>query len=216
MPHFIMPCCRWDRALAETRLFELRSLYPEDPITVLADDCPLPILPVYTQGFALEGRTKVQARGAQWLDIVLQMGERYDLPPVKIDPDTKLYAAVTFPEADFAAGFIEGTLQWCGGLWVMSPDTIRRIQESKMLLEERFRHAEFFYARFSNYLRPGERYDDTPVLHDDAVLRRVLDDLGIAVTPLNGVQVRHRPDFTPLDIRPGIWAAHPVLLEKTF
>jgi len=213
MPHFIMPCCRWDRALAETRLFELRALYPEDPITVLADDCPLPILPVHTQGFVLEGRTKVQARGAQWLDIVLQMGERYDLPPVKIDPDTKLYAAVTFPEADFAAGFIEGTLQWCGGLWVMSPDTIRRIQESKMLLEERFRHAEFFYARFSNYLRPGERYDDTPVLHDDAVLRRVLDDLGITVTAFEGVQVRHRPDYEAREIKAGTWAAHPMPLE---
>ncbi len=216
MPHFIMPCCRWDRALASMRLFELRSLYPEDPITVLADDCPLPILPVHAQGFVLEGRTKVQASGAQWLDIVLQLGERYDLPLIKIDPDTKLFRAEPFPKTSFAAGFIEETLQWCGGLWVMSPEALSAIRSSGILLEPRFRHSEFFYNRFSTYARPGERYDDTPVLHDDAVLRCVLGDLSIDVTALEGVQVRHRPEFAPLDIRPESWAAHPVTLENDF
>ena len=174
---------------------EIRSLFPDALITLVPDGLtPLPT-PTGTSTIRLKA-----IDGGAWLSRIFgTCSNECDLF-FKVEPDITLRRVFNVPDADWFGhlskprGAVRPLLR--GGFWGLKRESVKRLLDSRILLDKAYLNDCYKYDRYGRFLLSGE-HTGLPIYHCDTIMASVMNRLGILPTNWNEIYLSFREPLPP-------------------
>jgi hypothetical protein len=199
-----------DELWAHRMVRQIKTFYPDSPVLITTDGLAhVPSLDTMEGATVLQfnRRLKVHGTGGLYsqrnLLAALIVAEQDDVDVMfKVDADSYMWRPFShLPNAEWFGGIFSadtslGTSVCCaGGCWGMRTSLIKRIAESKLLLDDRLLSKDLTYPRYSAraFKKEGDKGRDRElIIREDILMGFAANQLGVVPTMWDEVYLRQK------------------------